>query len=255
MGLFSAIGSAFKSIGRSIGRGVEKVGDFFGMSGVSNFGRSIQDACSERISRETSYEKQSANIHSTERLSDILADYQEGYLQQADTVERACIDAVYFYFSQLVDLLEEIPDAAERRAAFRNVKNNGSRMSRTLEGVVKNHMAKRMSIDDSECLAILKMDAGSSKRKAMSRFSNKIIEEALENVVKKVKEILASQTDEIKDYMKNIMEEEEKKVSSLKIQYDKMLENNTLESEKIEEECLKPVTALEIMKMVDRLLA
>jgi len=254
MGFFSAIGSAFRSAARTVGKTIEKAGDFFGISGVSNFGRNIQDAFSEKISSESSYKKQSANIHSTERLSDILADYQEGYLQQANTVERACINEVDFYFSQLVELLEEMPGAMERRASFRNMKSAGTRISRTLEGVVKNHMAKRMSIDDSECLAILKMDAGNRKRQAMSRFSDKIIQEALDNIVKKVKEAMIGQTDEIKSYMENIMEEEEKKVSSLKTQYDMVLENNILEAEKIEAACLNPMVALGIMETVDRLL-
>ena len=34
----------FKSLGRAIGRGIENVGNFFGSSGISNFGRSIQEA-------------------------------------------------------------------------------------------------------------------------------------------------------------------------------------------------------------------
>ena len=37
-----------------------------------------------------------------------------------------------------------------------------------------------MSLDNSECLQILKMDAGEEKRKAMTKFSQRIINEALD---------------------------------------------------------------------------
>lgn len=59
------VGNLLKGVGRVVGRGVEVVGDFFGFEGVSQFGRNIQNACSERISNERSYDRQSSDIYTT----------------------------------------------------------------------------------------------------------------------------------------------------------------------------------------------
>ena len=86
MGIFSSIGSAFKSIGRAIGRGIEKVGDTLGSKTLSEIGRGIQNICAERIASEKSYDKREANIYTTDRLNEILVSFSEGYLQQAISI-------------------------------------------------------------------------------------------------------------------------------------------------------------------------
>lgn len=248
------LGNFFKGLGRTVGRGIEKVGDTFGWNGVRRFGRSIQDACSERIASESSYEKRSANIYSTQRLADILADYSSGYLKQADTIEQACIDSVESYYGYLVDMMESGAGSSEQKVDLRRLKKAGSNIRKTIEGCVKGPLAKRMSIDDPECLAILKLDAGEEKRRAMADFSNKIIKEALENTIKAVRSSLDMQTREIMDHLTDMLEGEEREVTALKAQYDAVLKSSTLETEEKERECLQPLTVIYIAGLMDQLL-
>lgn len=70
--------------GRKVGKVIEKVGDKVGEKtgwyGISELGTAIQDICSEEVSKEGSYDKNAANVLTTERLNEILVSFSERYL-------------------------------------------------------------------------------------------------------------------------------------------------------------------------------
>ena len=241
MGLFGSIGSAFRSVGRAFGRGVEKVGDALGSTWLSEKGRQIQDACAERVSVEKSYDKKEANIYTTDRLNEILMSFSEGYFQQATTMEKNCIRLAEEYYDKLIELVESVPEGAKSTANLKALKNGKKKIAKTISGGIKEPLAKRMSLDDSECLKILKMDAGVQKKEAMTRFSQKVISEALDNLAKNVRESLNEQTEDVQDYLNCISEEQKKAVQTLKEHFDKMVQDNDMEKSDREKNCIIPL--------------
>ncbi len=125
---------------------------------IEKIGQGIQYACAEKVAKERSYEKETANIYSTDRLNEILISFSEGYYQQATAIENTCIENVKNYYDDIIQLLEQASDTTK----------------------IGSNLKRLMSLDNSECLQILKMDAGEEKRKAMTKFSQRIINEALD---------------------------------------------------------------------------
>lgn len=255
MGLF---GSFLKGIGRAIGRGIESVGNVVetatGFSGIANFGRSVREACTEKVSRERSYERRTANIHSTERLSEILVSFSDGYLQQAKTIENASIRMVEDYYDKLLELLEGSFDTSSYGAGMKRLKSARERIRRTIEGSVRNPLARRMSLDDPECLGILKMDAGKEKGQAMSRFSQKVIQEALKNTSDQVRLSLDEQIDGIEDYLNGLQEQQEKEFRALTAQYEQLLVKGEKEAADWEKSCLEAAVLIEEARLTESLL-
>ena len=157
----------FCSIGRAIGRGVETVGRVLGSSKIEKVGRDIQYACAERVARERSYEKETANIYSTDRLNEILISFSEGYYQQATAIENACIENVKNYYEDIIQLLEQASDTSKIDTNLKRLKREKSRIGAHIHGAIKDQLAKKMSLDNTQCLEILKMDAGEAKREAV----------------------------------------------------------------------------------------
>lgn len=239
----------FKAIGRAIGRGVEKVGNFFGSETLSNAGRSIQDACSE-ISFEKSYDKKVANIYTTDRLNEILVSFSEGYFQRATEIEKNCIRLVEDYYDKLIEIIENAPSSARSAANLRALKSGKGRIAKTIAGGIKEPLAKRLSLDDSECLGILKMDSGEEKKRAMTSFTNKVIKEALNNLSKNVRTALNEQSEDIQDYLSGISEEQEKAMQALKEHFDKMVKDNELEQSDKEKNCVIPLYLMDASERV-----
>ena len=179
-------------IGRQIGKGIEKIGWY----GISELGTAIQDICSEEVSKEGSYDKNVANVLTTERLNEILVSFSEKYLHHCEKLEEQCIEEVEDYCNALIDLLEESSEFTKDTSNLKRVKRNRSKIRTTIIGSLKEPLAKRMSLDDPECLKILKLDSGKEKEKAMKKFSKKIIRESLNNLAMKVTNVLQEQTEE-----------------------------------------------------------
>lgn len=244
----------FKAMGRAIGRGVEKVGDFVGSKKISQWGRNIQDKCTERVASEKSYDKREATIYTTERLNEILVSFSEGYFQQATQIENTCVKLVKDYYDTLIDIIENAPGGVHSSANLRALRAAKSRISKTIMGGVKEPLAKRMSLDDAECLSILKMDAGLEKKQAMTRFTNKVIREALDNLARSVRISLEDCTEDIQDYLSEISEEQERAMQALKEHFDKMVRANTLEQSDKEKSCIQPLYLIDATECVSKIL-
>lgn len=240
----------FKNIGSFFGKGVEKLGDFIGSTTLSTFGQNIQNFCSEKIASEKSYDKREANIYTTDRLNEILVSFSEGYFQQASYIENSCISRVEEYYDKLISIIENTPSITYNNANLKSLKANRNRIAKSIAGGIKNPLAKRMSLDDLECLSILKMDSGLEKKNAMTKFTQKIIKDALNNLAKNVRESLNDQTEDIFDYLKNISEEQEKEMITLKNHVDKLVRDCELEQSNKEDSCVLALFILEASEQV-----
>lgn len=244
----------WKKIGRAIGRAVEKTGDFLRIEKLSDIGVNIQNLCAEKVGKEKSYEKDKANIYSTERMNEILVSFSEGYFKQATIIENECIEIVEHYYNSLINMIEDSTELAYNKANLKALKKEKARIGKSITGAIKDPLAKRMSLDDSECLKILKMNQGSEKVKAMSAFSQKVISEALDNLAKKVRDTMSEQLTDIEDYLINVSEEQEKEFSNLKVQFEKMCCDGKLETGEREKHCVGSLLIIDATEVVQGIL-
>lgn len=239
---------------RTIGRGIEKMGDVVGSDVISSLGIAIQDACAGRLASEKSYDKKEANIYTTDRLNEVLVSFSEGYLQQTTVIEKNCIRLVDEYYDKLIEIIENAPSDAHSAINLRALKSGKVKSAKTIIGSIKEPLSKRMSLDDSECLRILKMDSGSSKKQAMTEFTKKVIKEAVNNLSDNVRTALNELTEDIQDYLGGVSEEQEKATQAFKEQFDKMVRDNELEKSEKEKNCVLPLFLIDASKYVSQIL-
>ncbi|MFC4803575.1 hypothetical protein [Filifactor villosus] len=79
----------------------------------------------------------------------------------------------------------------------------------------------------------------------MTKFTEKVIHEALNNLSKNVREALNDQVEDIQDYINGISEEQEKALQTLKEHFDKMVRDNELEQSDREKNCVIPLYILD----------
>ena len=240
----------FKSIGRGIGKFVEGVGKVVGSEKIQNVGRNIQSACAEKIASEKKYNKSEADIYTTDRLNEILVSFSEGYRQQAIVIEQSCISLVEEYYDELIKIIEDVHGNTYNQANLKALKNGKNRIANSIKGGITEPLAKRMSLDDYECLSILKMDPGNEKKIAMTTFSKKVIREALTNLSNKVRETLKEQTEDIREYLCDISDEQEKAMKKLKVQFDKMVADNELDQSSKEKNCVVPMYIVDASEVI-----
>lgn len=236
-------GNACRAVGRGLGKAVEKVGDWTGSETLQNIGQGIQSAC-EDVSKDTGktdrYYKERARLEETKRINMILTEFSLKLEKKADEIEYTSINESKIYFKELMNELHK--SKVNTGINVSRIERTMSRVEREIKGNLKTYISKRVSIDDSECLEVLKMDAGSSKEKEMKIFSEKILQQGLDNLLKDVKVIIKEQN----DIMTDIIGE---KLEDIKFNLDRQIEEfNLLEDSKSR-------TEDEVNKIKDELVA
>lgn len=251
MGLLGSIWKGFKTVA---GVGAEFVGNLVGSETVSNWGKKLQGEIVKKVSEEKSYDKRQANVATTDRLNEMLLSFSEGYLQQATSIEKASIRIVEAYYDRLIEVAEEPGEKTNNTANLRALKAGKSKISKSITGKIRAALSKRMSLDDSECLRILKLDSGNAKKIAMTHFTEKVMKEALNTISSEVRSSLMEQTEDIMDYFNTIMEEQEKNVRDAKMQLDNIRENFESERSDKENSCVMPLYLTDLTECVTNIL-
>ena len=208
MGVFGFFSGAVRSIGSGLGRFVEKVGDWTGSETLQNIGQSIQSACKD-VSKDTGetdgYEKESARLDETKKINMILTEFSLKLEKKADEIENTAINESKVYFKELISELNQTK--ANTGINVSRIKRTMSTIEREIKGNLKTYISKRVSIDDSECLEVLKLDAGPRKEIEMKKFSENILQEGLKNLVKDINVVIKEQNDILTDVIGEKLED------------------------------------------------
>ena len=232
MGLWGSIKSGFKSVGRAVRRGIEKVGEWTGSETLQNIGQGIQTACTD-VSKNTGktdrYDKERARLEETKRINMILTEFSLNLENKADEIEKTAIKESKVYFEQLINELNN--SKSDTGINVSRIERTMARVEREIKGNLKTYISKRVSIDDSECLEILKLEAGYKKENEMKKFSEKILQQGLNNLVKDIKEVIKEQNDIVTEVIEERLEDINSNLDR-KIKDFNLLESSKLKTEK-----------------------
>ena len=196
MGLFGTLGGLIKEAGGWVKEKCESVKNFF-------FGQSRRTA--SETSKQDAYDEELATLAETKRINKILSDFSLKLADCADELEDNVIKESSQYFDALIDELEKNND--KFNINILRIKRNKINIERKIKGSFKKLLSKRVSIDDPECLNILKLDAGKEKRNKMNNFGNKVLREAAYNLCLDIKESLLDQQEYIESCIDDKVEE------------------------------------------------
>lgn len=161
MGLLSLC----RAIGRAIGKGVECFGKLVGSKKIQEVGRDIQNACRKTASdtgRQHEYDQDTATERETRQIADILSSFSLGLNSQAGSIEVMAQQTVKQYFDNLTAAIQGVMG---NNAMVRTLKSQKNIISSNIPGKLRDVLAKRVALTDSECSRILKMPAGTRERK------------------------------------------------------------------------------------------
>lgn len=244
---------AIGAIGSKIGEGLEYIGEKTGIGVLEDIGIDIQVACmdtSEDVGKTKEYDKESSGIHDTMLINEILSKFSFNLKEKADRIEEKCLSEVELYYDNLIDQLSANKRDINITNSIKGLKSSLKLMKRDIKGSIKNHLAKRVSIDDYECLQILQMPSGMEKERKMENYGNKVIKEALDDLIYIISEVVDEQNEKIKEYFEDILEMKSIKVNSMQKQLKEILnQRNDTVSEK-EVKLLTPKLLIELSEEV-----
>ncbi len=177
MGLFSFLGRAVGKVAggaiKLVGKGIEKVGDITNNPTVSEAGRSMQDAgdrLAGNIGRTGAYDSGEPGVKQTIDLNKEIAVYAKKIGYESDKIEEEILSNVRMTF----DSLNKYVADQELSMDLNTLKREQNDCINNARNIMKNHISKRVSLDDRECLDVLKMQPGQEKEYRMNRFTDAV---------------------------------------------------------------------------------
>lgn len=247
MGFF---GKVFKSVGRAIGRGVEKFGEWTGSEKLKNIGRGIQSACSE-TSRKTGstreYDRETASESQTASVAEILSGFSMGLKGQASSIE---LQAKYSVESYMDDLIKAMEAVFGKCSATRGLERQKKLIVGNIDNSLTNVLAQRVSLTDQECLDILKMSSGSQKEAAMNAFGKKVINEGLDSLCKRLEKAFDDVCESINSELNELAAQQNRDYESLIEQLNKIAVDRKNDTDNQEMAMLQPAQKLAASEIV-----
>ena len=179
------------------------------------------------ISERESYDADNARLEQTIIIQQELTKFRTRCEKECDRLEN---DVLKDSRSYIDDLIEFIKNINSKTYAGQKLNINIERLEKEnrhtediIRGYIKKKIQKRVSLDDDECLQILKMDSGSEKGTAMTNFLNSILKEAMKGLSREIEKTLKAQLENIKDQI-NVRIESYTERSNEKLESFKELE-------------------------------
>ena len=119
---------------------------------------------------------------------------------QFDKIEKTIIEESEFYFEELLQRISLINSKIGKELV--NIDRCNKKLERIkggISGMFKTHISKKISLDDNECLAILKLAPGDMKSDKLKNYVNIVIDEGLNATCQEIKEKLFDFTEELNE--------------------------------------------------------
>lgn len=248
MGWFSrAVSSVGRAVGRAVGTAVETAGKLTRNEKWENIGRNIKDFCSS-VGEYQSYDKNKASAADTANINELLTLFSSKLKDQADELEENVLKDVRDYFEDIISQIEdsgiEISTKQFRRAMTQTERN--------IKGKLKSYLAKRVSIDDQECLAILGLAPGNEKTFKMDTFGKKVLSKGLAQLSNQTEETVKKYNEELQNLLNQLLEQQEKSLKQVQEQFDEILRQAAGEIVDKEAAKLKPAILLKSVEQLEK---
>lgn len=160
-------------------------------------------ATGRKISSQESYDSETATLGQTVKIQEELTVFRVKCEKRSDELEEEALSAARENIDEMIEFLRNINS---KTYAGQKLNINLERLLRDnrqtediIRGYTKKRIQKKVSLDNSECLDILKMDAGKEKERAMTDFLNKIFRTSMDGLIREIRKSLKKQVENVED--------------------------------------------------------
>lgn len=245
--LFSGISKAASSVASVASKVVEKTMEI-ASAAADRFVDAAFDAAAWAVDRLSGSHYDSNSIESRKGVEQALADFRSDISEQAREAEETSIYSAMSRFDEFADILEEsFPELVTL------VRSRQSEAEDMLTDTIINYVQEHISENDPEFQELLEMEPGDGKKKKMSERMRAIIDDAQDHFGQQLKEQIQLLNDELNVRLNQKIHAQEQLLKDTEKRYQLLSEQQsgeTLDIQKIEEECVPIAEASSCMQVI-----
>lgn len=156
----------------------------------------------------------------------LLSDIRNHTLQLSGAMVKEIKDSITFYTEELLMIVQDRKNIIDRYT-YKEFERDIKEISEDIDVYWQNEIYKKISLDNVDCLNILKMPAGNRKQEAMQKFVSKTLENIAISYTEYINKMLIQLYDDFELNIRENLQKIEEKVQAYK-QMNEALNNEDI---------------------------
>lgn len=131
-------------------------------------------------------------------LHKLLAEYRQGIVSAGDELEREMIVECSFEMKAIMDLFDEV-NKELKIVRSASIKRKFKHLNGELKGTFSKYIEKEISLDNPECIKILKLPSGELKNQRLQEMKQRVFLAAKNEMIDKIKYTVSDFSDTVED--------------------------------------------------------
>ena len=144
------------------------------------------DKKQEEISNTKGFNPQKSEVNEIAELNKLLLEYRNNIINVSEQIERQMIIECTMQMQELLEIFENFNNSL-KIVRYESVKRKFRILNEELKGTFADYINRKISLDNYECIKILKLPAGELKNQRLQELKQNAFIEASNLIVKKIK--------------------------------------------------------------------
>lgn len=170
-----------------------------------------KDEIQDEISNKKGLNPEKSEANEFAELNKLLNDYKQNILSMCDELERKMIVECSMQLQEVMGVFEEY-NKTLKITRSESIKRKFRRIEKEIRGTFSDYIHKKISLDDPECVKTLKLPAGELKNQRLQEMKEKVILEAENEVVRKIRDSVDEFSETVEDAFQEHLDRTEQRI-------------------------------------------
>lgn len=195
------------------------------------------------VSKEERYDSEKADLQATVRIQNALNEFKNDSQTKSDRLENDIIKESRVYLDEFIEDMKKYNDIKYGNRTLNinisSIERDNRKTENQIHGYITKRVIKRISLDDTECCEILKMDAGSAKTQKLNDFYKKVLKDAVKELSNLIRDAMEKQTDSVEDKIQQRIDSIVDVCETKTVEFEKIQNLKNKDEEKVEQEQIR----------------
>lgn len=211
------------------------------------------DKAEEKLSNQKAVNPQKSEANEIVELNKMLCELRDGIKNAAEDLERNMIAECSIELQEIMDLFNE-QNAALKLTRTDSVKRKFNRLYHELQGTFSEYISKKISLDNPECIKLLKLPPGDLKKQRIQELKQAVFVDACNEIVNKIRLTVEDFSDTVEDVITEHLERTEEKIYEKSTAFEELSEVKENDYQATENLQLKASYILSVCDLVENII-
>ena len=146
-----------------------------------------KDGKQEEIAAQNAVNPEKSQANEIAELNKLLTEYRQNIISAGSSIEQEMIVECTMQMQEIMEVFEEYNQNL-KISRSEPIKRKFRRLNDNLKGTFANYISKKVSLDDLDCVKILKLPAGELKEKRLQELKEKVFIAATNEMIDRIKD-------------------------------------------------------------------